>query len=38
LREVNWATAGELELFLEPFHETVQMFAERQPHFHRVKM
>jgi hypothetical protein len=38
LRNVNWEMATELEMFLEPFHETAQIFTDsRQPHFQRVR-
>ncbi|KAH7725406.1 HAT family dimerization domain-containing protein [Aphelenchoides avenae] len=40
LNEVNdtdWSVANVLDIFLEPFHETNQMFTDsKQPHFQRI--
>lgn len=39
LRQINLQTSMELEQFLEPFHETAQMFVDsKQPHFQRVRL
>lgn len=37
LGQVDWALVNDMELFLEPFYETTQIFNNaKQPHFHRV--
>uniref|UniRef100_A0A183CIU7 Protein kinase domain-containing protein n=1 Tax=Globodera pallida TaxID=36090 RepID=A0A183CIU7_GLOPA len=37
LRQINWQTSSELEQFLEPFHETAEIFMDsKQPHFQRI--
>jgi hypothetical protein len=37
MAKVDWSVANVIEIFLEPFHETNQMFTDsKQPHFHRI--
>uniref|UniRef100_A0A914EFM6 BED-type domain-containing protein n=1 Tax=Acrobeloides nanus TaxID=290746 RepID=A0A914EFM6_9BILA len=37
LGHVDWTLVSDMELFLEPFYETTQIFNNsKQPHFHRI--
>ncbi|KAL3110178.1 hypothetical protein niasHT_015781 [Heterodera trifolii] len=37
MNKTNWKMAAELEQFLEPFHETAEIFIDsKQPHFQRI--